>query len=62
MDIVKDNNTGVSVQGILLNNLKFADDIDLLEECGDILQDNLRRADEAGRQQDWRSTLAKQKP
>ena len=46
MDGVKDNNTGVSVQGILLNNLKFADDIDLLEECRDKLQDNLRIVDE----------------
>jgi len=35
MDVVKDNNTGVSVQGILFNNLKFVDDTDLLEKCGD---------------------------
>ena len=31
-DRAKDNDTGVSVQGILFNNLKFTDDIDLLKE------------------------------
>jgi len=40
MDVVKDNNTGVSIQDILFNNLKVANDIDLLEECRDKLQDN----------------------
>jgi len=49
LDVVKDNNTGVSVQSILFNNLKFADDIDLLEKCRDELQDNLRMVDEAGK-------------
>jgi len=51
MDVVglKDNNTRVSVQGILFNNLKFAGNINLLEECRDKLQDNLRMVDEAGK-------------
>jgi len=49
MVVVKDNNTGVSAQGILFNNLQFTDDIDLLEECRDKLQDNLRIVDEAGK-------------
>jgi len=33
---------GVSLQGILFNNLKFVENFDLLEECRDKLQDNLR--------------------
>jgi len=49
MVVVKDNNTGILVQGILFNNLNFADDIDLLKECRDKLQDNLRIVDEASK-------------
>ena len=48
MDTVKDNGTGVSVSGQMINNLKFADDIDLVEEDTDVLQENLRRVNEAG--------------
>ena len=48
MDSVRDNNTGVSVHGSLINNLKFADDIDLLEEDRDKLQQNLVKINEAG--------------
>jgi len=38
MDTTKDKETGVSVHGHKVNNLKFADDIDLLEEDRDELQ------------------------
>jgi hypothetical protein len=48
MDAVKNNGTGVSVHGYRINNLKFADDIDLLEEDRDELQENLTRINEAG--------------
>ena len=48
MDPIRDNGTGVSVQGHLVNNLKFADDVDLLEEDRDKLQGNLERINEAG--------------
>ena len=48
MDSVRDNGTGVSVHGYKINNLKFADDIDLLEEDRDELQGNLERINEAG--------------
>ena len=48
MDSVRDNGTGVSVHGHKINNLKFADDIDLLEEDRDELQGNLERINEAG--------------
>jgi hypothetical protein len=48
MDSVRDNGTGISVHGRKINNLKFADDIDLLEEDRDELQGNLERINEAG--------------
>jgi len=48
MDSIRENGTGVSVQGYKINNLKFADDIDLLEEDRDELQENLERINEAG--------------
>ena len=32
MDVIQDNGTGISVQGEMINNLRFADDIDLVEE------------------------------
>jgi len=42
MDPVKEmQNSGVKVQGIRINNLKFADDIHLLEESNNKLQDLL---------------------
>lgn len=48
MDSIRNNGTGVSVHGQKINNLKFADDIDLLEEDRDELQGNLERINEAG--------------
>jgi hypothetical protein len=48
MDSVRNNGTGVSVHGHKINNLKFADDIDLLEEDRDELQGNLEKINEAG--------------
>ena len=47
MDAVRDNGTGVTVQGYRINNLKFADDIDLLEEDDDDMQWNLDQINEA---------------
>jgi hypothetical protein len=41
MENVQDNGTGISVQGELINNLKFADDIDLLENSCERLQENV---------------------
>ena len=32
MDVIQDNGTGISVQGEMINNLRFSDDIDLVEE------------------------------
>ncbi len=48
MDSVRDNGTGKSVHGNKINNLKFADDIVLLEEDRVELQGNLDRINEAG--------------
>jgi len=39
---------GISVHGHKINNLKFADDIDLLEEDRDELQENMKQLNEAG--------------
>jgi hypothetical protein len=49
MDSIRDNGTGISVHGHKINNLKFADDIDLLEENRDELQGNLEKINEAGK-------------
>jgi len=61
MDVVKDNNTGVTVQGILFNNLKFADDIDFLEKYRDELHDNLRIVDEASKAAGLKINISKTK-
>ena len=41
MDGLRDNDTGISVHGYRLNNLRFADDIDLIEERREALQANI---------------------
>jgi hypothetical protein len=48
MDSVRNNDTRLSVHGHKTNSLKFADDIDVLEEDRDELQENLGKVDEAG--------------
>ena len=48
LDPIKDNGTGVSIHGHMINYLKFADDIDLLEEDREELQENLKQINEAG--------------
>jgi len=47
METIKENRTGISVHCHKINNLKFADDIDLLEEDREELQENLKRLNEA---------------
>jgi len=44
MDTIKENGPVISVHGHKLNNLKFADDIDLL---GEELKENPKRLNEA---------------
>ena len=41
MENIQDNGTGASVQGEQINNLRFADDIDLLENSSEKLQENV---------------------
>ena len=40
IDEIRNRETGVSIHGRLVNNLKFADDLDLLEENPEFLQQN----------------------
>jgi len=49
MDTIKENGTaGILLHGYNINNLKFADNIDLLEEGRGELQENLKRLNESG--------------
>src|SRR6218665_2219189 len=41
MENIQENGTGVSVQGERINNLRFADDIDLLQYSHEKLQENV---------------------
>ena len=49
MDGVKENTTGISIHGHRLSNLKFADDIDLIEGSRDELQKNFQILNTAGK-------------
>jgi hypothetical protein len=49
MDRIKEKATGISIHGHKLSNLKFADDIDLIEESRDELQKNLRMLSTSGK-------------
>ncbi len=48
MDSVRDNGTGISVHGYKINNLKFSDDIVLVEEDRVELQGDMNQINEAG--------------
>ena len=43
MDHVKESNCGIRLDGILANNLRFADDIDLMNEDYKSLQEQLEK-------------------
>src|SRR5437870_2866686 len=47
MDVIQDNGTGISVQSEMINNLRFADDIDLVEESCVALQNSVKLLSEA---------------
>lgn len=57
MDTIQDNGTGVSDQGIKINNLRFADDIDLIEQSFEKLQENVGLLNDAGNMasQHWKN-------
>jgi len=48
MDVIRDRDTGVRIQGHNLNNLKFADDIDTIQENRNKLQENMNEVRKAG--------------
>jgi len=41
MDAISNRETGVSIHGNMVNNLKFADDVDLIEDNREVLQQNI---------------------
>jgi len=42
MDVIRDRDTEVRIQGHNINNLKFAYDIDMIEENRNKLQENMK--------------------
>jgi len=49
VDVIQDNETGISIQGEKINNLRFADDIGMIEENIERLEESVRTLDMAGR-------------
>ena len=48
MDVIMDRDTEVRIQRRNINNLKFADDIDMIEEYRNKLQENMNEVRKAG--------------
>ena len=42
MDGIQNNGTGVTIQGERINNLRFADDIDLIGDSWEALRESVR--------------------
>src|SRR5437870_848373 len=61
MDVIQDNGTGISVQGEMINNLRFANDIDLVEESCVALQNSVKLLSEAGIDAGLRTNIEKTK-
>lgn len=61
MDGIQDNGTGISVQGERINNLRFADDIDLIEESCERLRKSVDALEAAGRNAGLRINVGKTK-
>ena len=59
MDVIQDNGTGISVQGEMISNLRFTDDIDLLEESCVALQNSVKLLSEAGIHAELRINIEK---
>ena len=59
MDGLRDNDTGI--HGYRLNNLRFADDIDMMEERRDVLQANINILHTAGEAAGLRINIGKTK-
>jgi len=61
MDGLRDNGRSISIHGNQLNNLRFADDINLIEEQGDMLQANINTLNAAGVAAGLRINISKTK-
>ncbi|HMW60562.1 MAG TPA: reverse transcriptase domain-containing protein, partial [Leptospiraceae bacterium] len=61
MDTMKELNTGVSIHGQTISNLKFADDVDLLDSCQENLQRKVTVVDQAGRETGLKMNISKTK-
>ena len=48
IDVIGDRDTEVRIQGHNINNLKFGDDIDMIEENRNKLQENMNEVRKAG--------------
>src|SRR6218665_686798 len=61
LDKIQDNGTAISVRGIKINNLRFADGIDLIEESCETLQDSVRVLNDAGNRAGLKINIGKTK-
>lgn len=55
----KDWNDGITIRGTDINNLRFADDTDLLEQCSDKLQEAVQLVSEQGKRSGLNISKAK---
>jgi len=58
MDGLWDNGTGITIHGYQLNNLRFADDIDLIDERRDMLQANINTLNATGEEAGLRINIS----
>lgn len=61
MDGLRNNDTGTSIHGYCLNNLRFADEIDIMEVRRDVLQENVNILHTAGEAAELRINIGKTK-
>ena len=62
MDVIRGRDTEVQIQGHNINNLKFADDIDMIEEDRNKLQENMNEVRKAEEAADLTINVGKTKP
>lgn len=61
MEKVKQESSGVSIHGSLINNLRYADDIDLINEKFDYLTNQINTTTDAVRQAELTINAKRQK-
>jgi len=61
MDNIQIEGTGISVQGERINNVKFADDIDMMEESSEVLIETVLRLEKAEKDSGLRFNVEKTK-